>query len=152
MTFSHLLESCFRLSSSGTDTLLISKSRVFTSSLNSFLDLFFWIWLIGLGIFFPIAAQHPFIPRFLLLFPLNFLCGPRCSCALISLFCLQHFAFLLAQFHVEDFRALFLAITIILNHKPAFQCLSSSSNLALFRHLLAAFPSPSSILPHSGQT
>lgn len=111
--------------------------------------MFVWIWFALFLDFFAIAAQELFIPSFLLLFPLNFLCGPRCSCALIFLFCLLHFAFLLAQFHLEDFRALFLVITIILNHEPTFQCLSSFNSLALFSRLLAAFPSPSSSIPHS---
>lgn len=65
--------------------------------------------------FFATAAQQLFVPRFLLLFLLNFLCGPHCSCTLISLFCLQQSAFLLVQFHLEDFRTLFLVITVILS-------------------------------------
>lgn len=42
LTYSHLLEGCFRISSSDTDILLISSPSVFIGSLNPFLFFFFF--------------------------------------------------------------------------------------------------------------
>lgn len=145
----HLLKSCFRFLSSGTDTLLISKSWVFTGSLNPFLDLFVWIWFADFWMFLQLLHNTSSSPGFFCYFPRIFFVDLIVAVHWFPFFCLQY----LAQFHLEDFRSLFLMITIILNHlESAFQCLSNSNSLALFRHLLAAFPSPSSILPRSGQT